>query len=201
VAAILYLVPINYLTNAWVNRSDFFVAYWGWLEVGSCWWPAPPLIQDGRYGSHLRFGFHQLSDEPLSWVCRIESILRVCVCVCVLGQVVSIFNITILGWGVMLALRSYFFSRCPTFGHNTSNEHPLRCNCKRKKRVPVWVLWLAIGILWFTATLSIKSCQVEKTSEHIWTKFDSWLRDRPQGVRVSKHVTSLPRIEKMRRWN
>jgi hypothetical protein len=29
VAAILYLVPINYLTNAWVNRSDFFVAYWG----------------------------------------------------------------------------------------------------------------------------------------------------------------------------
>jgi hypothetical protein len=28
-AAILDLVPINYLTNAWVNWSDFFVAYWG----------------------------------------------------------------------------------------------------------------------------------------------------------------------------
>jgi hypothetical protein len=26
-AAILVLVPSNYLTNAWVNWSDFFVAY------------------------------------------------------------------------------------------------------------------------------------------------------------------------------
>jgi hypothetical protein len=40
-----------------------------------------PLIQDGHHSSHLGFGFRQLSDEHLRWACRIESILRVCVCV------------------------------------------------------------------------------------------------------------------------
>jgi hypothetical protein len=43
----------------------FFFAYWGWLEEGSFRWPVPPLIQNGRYCSHLGFGFRQLSDERL----------------------------------------------------------------------------------------------------------------------------------------
>jgi hypothetical protein len=42
-----HLVSVNYRTNAWVDWSDFSVAYWGWLEEGSFRWSAPPLIQDG----------------------------------------------------------------------------------------------------------------------------------------------------------
>jgi hypothetical protein len=34
-AAILDFISVNYLTNAWVNWSDLFVAYWGRLEEGS----------------------------------------------------------------------------------------------------------------------------------------------------------------------
>jgi hypothetical protein len=44
-AAILDLFSVDYLTNAWVDWSDFFVAYWGRLEEGSSRRPAPPLIQ------------------------------------------------------------------------------------------------------------------------------------------------------------
>jgi hypothetical protein len=56
-AAILDLVPVNYVTNACVDWSDFFVAHWGRLEEGSFRLSAPLLIQDGRYGHNLRFGF------------------------------------------------------------------------------------------------------------------------------------------------
>jgi hypothetical protein len=45
---------------------DFYVAHWGWLEEGSFRWSAPPLIQDGRYGHHLGFGFLQLQDKCCS---------------------------------------------------------------------------------------------------------------------------------------
>jgi hypothetical protein len=115
----LDLVPINYLTNPWVNWSNLFVAYWGWLEVGCCPWPVPLLIQDGHYGSHLWFGFRQLSDERLSRACRIESIL----CVCWGGgglsrgrflSEVGVFRFSISpSWvrGFVLALWSYFY-RC-----------------------------------------------------------------------------------------
>jgi hypothetical protein len=79
-------------TNAWVNWSDFSVAYWGWLEEGSFWWSAPPLIQDGHQffggslggdlrkvpliqhghnSSHLGFGFRRLSDECLRRLVRV----------------------------------------------------------------------------------------------------------------------------------
>jgi hypothetical protein len=34
-AANLDLVSVDYMTNTWVNCSDFFVAYWGSLEKGS----------------------------------------------------------------------------------------------------------------------------------------------------------------------
>jgi hypothetical protein len=125
-ATILKSVSVYYLTNAW---SDFFLAYWGWLEEGSFQWPAPLLfqggcilhlvsldylmnplgrlvqffcgfiggwleecsfqcqwgwvedgsfrcpvpllIQDGRCGSHLGFGSHQLFDERLGLLVNI----------------------------------------------------------------------------------------------------------------------------------
>jgi hypothetical protein len=60
-----HLVSVNYRTNAWVDWSDFSVAYWGWLEEGSFRWSAPPLNQDGRYGRHLGFGFRRLQDKRL----------------------------------------------------------------------------------------------------------------------------------------
>jgi hypothetical protein len=60
-----HLVSINYRTNAWVDWSDFSVAYWGWLEEGYFRWSALPLIQDGRYGRHLWFGFLRLDDKRL----------------------------------------------------------------------------------------------------------------------------------------
>jgi hypothetical protein len=66
-AAILDLVSVDYLTNASVDWSDLFVAYWAWLEVGSCRWLALLLTQDG---SHLGFGSRRLSDERLSWLVR-----------------------------------------------------------------------------------------------------------------------------------
>jgi hypothetical protein len=66
----LDLVSVDYLTNASVDWSDFFVAYWGWVKEGSFRWPVPPLTQDGRCGSHHGFGSHQLSDECLSWLVR-----------------------------------------------------------------------------------------------------------------------------------
>jgi hypothetical protein len=34
-ATILKLVSVDYLTNAWVEWSDFFLAYWMLLEEGS----------------------------------------------------------------------------------------------------------------------------------------------------------------------
>jgi hypothetical protein len=34
-AAIFDLVSVDFLTNAWVDWSDFLVAHWGWLEEGS----------------------------------------------------------------------------------------------------------------------------------------------------------------------
>jgi hypothetical protein len=34
-AASLDLFSFDFLTYAWVDWSDFFVAYWGWLEEGS----------------------------------------------------------------------------------------------------------------------------------------------------------------------
>jgi hypothetical protein len=65
-----HLVSVNYRTNAWVDWSDFSVAYWGWLEEGSFRWSAPPLIQDGRYGCHLGFGFRRLQDKRLGRLIR-----------------------------------------------------------------------------------------------------------------------------------
>jgi hypothetical protein len=42
----------------------------GWLEEGSFRWSPPPLIQDGRYGRHLRFGFRRLQDKRLGRLIR-----------------------------------------------------------------------------------------------------------------------------------
>jgi hypothetical protein len=61
----LEIVSVDYLTNTWVDWSDFFLAYWGRLEEGAFQWPVPLLIHDGRYGSHLGLGFCRLFDEPL----------------------------------------------------------------------------------------------------------------------------------------
>jgi hypothetical protein len=58
-AAILDFVSVKYLANAWIDWSNLFVAYLGWLEEGSFLWSAPLLIQDGRYGTHLGFGFRR----------------------------------------------------------------------------------------------------------------------------------------------
>jgi hypothetical protein len=62
-----HLVSVNYRTNAWVDWSDFSVAYWGWLEEGSFRWSAPSLIQDGH---HLGFGFCRLEDKYLGRLIR-----------------------------------------------------------------------------------------------------------------------------------
>jgi hypothetical protein len=43
----------------------FFCGSLGWLEEGSFRWSAPPLIQDGRYGCQLGFGFRRLDDKRL----------------------------------------------------------------------------------------------------------------------------------------
>jgi hypothetical protein len=59
------LVSVDYRTNAWVNWSNFSVAHWGWLEEGFFRWSALLLIQDGRYGRHLGFGFRRLDDKRL----------------------------------------------------------------------------------------------------------------------------------------
>jgi hypothetical protein len=58
------------IINVWVDWCDFSVAYWRWLEEGSFRCPAPPLIQHGRYSSHLGFGYHWLSDERLRRLVR-----------------------------------------------------------------------------------------------------------------------------------
>jgi hypothetical protein len=61
----LDLVSIDFLTKTWVDWSYFLVAHCGnWRKV-PFQWPAPPLIQHGRYGSHLGFGFRRLSHERL----------------------------------------------------------------------------------------------------------------------------------------
>jgi hypothetical protein len=65
-----HLISVNYRTNAWVDWSDFSVANWWWLEEGSFWWSAPPLIQAGHYGCHLGFGFRQLQDKCLGRLIR-----------------------------------------------------------------------------------------------------------------------------------
>jgi WD40 repeat protein len=56
-----HLVSVNYRTNAWVDWSDFSVAFWGWLEEGSFRWSAPPLIQDGRVG--FDWSFHLILEK------------------------------------------------------------------------------------------------------------------------------------------
>jgi hypothetical protein len=43
-ATILDLVSVAFLTNTWVDWSDFLVAHWGWLEESSFRWSGPPLI-------------------------------------------------------------------------------------------------------------------------------------------------------------
>jgi hypothetical protein len=55
----------DFLTNAWVDWSNFLVAHWAWLEEGSFRWSPPPLIQDGRYALHLGFGLHWFSAQRL----------------------------------------------------------------------------------------------------------------------------------------
>jgi hypothetical protein len=65
-APILDLVSVDYLTNGWVDWSDFFVAYWDSLEEGSLRWQVPPLIQYDRHGTHLGFHFRPLFHERLS---------------------------------------------------------------------------------------------------------------------------------------
>jgi hypothetical protein len=57
-----HLVSVNYRTDAYVDWSNFSVAYWGWLEEGSFRWSAPLLIQDGR---RLGFRISQLEDKRL----------------------------------------------------------------------------------------------------------------------------------------
>jgi hypothetical protein len=69
-AAILDLASVDYRTNAWVDWSDFSAAYWGWQQEGYFRWSAPPLIQDGRYGRQLEFGFRRFSDQRLRWLLR-----------------------------------------------------------------------------------------------------------------------------------
>jgi hypothetical protein len=69
-AAILDFVSVDYLTNAWVDCSDFFVAYWGvtggrFLSMTSAaahsrWPPWQPSW----------FGFHRFSDERPSRLVR-----------------------------------------------------------------------------------------------------------------------------------
>jgi hypothetical protein len=68
-----HLVSINYRTNAWVDWSDFSVAYWGWLEEGSFRWSPPPLIQDGRLARHLGFGLLWFSNQRLGRLVRFFS--------------------------------------------------------------------------------------------------------------------------------
>jgi hypothetical protein len=64
--AILDLVSIDLMTNAWVVWSDFMVALWGWLEEGSFRWPSPPLNQHGLSGSSFRW----FSDQILGRLVR-----------------------------------------------------------------------------------------------------------------------------------
>jgi hypothetical protein len=48
---ILDLVSVDYLTNAWVNWSDFLVAHWGdWRKV--------PFDDQLRHSSKMAAGFH-----------------------------------------------------------------------------------------------------------------------------------------------
>jgi hypothetical protein len=57
---------IGFLTShAWVDWSDFSVAYWGWLEEGSFRWS-----KHGRYDCQLGFGFRRLSDKCLGHLVR-----------------------------------------------------------------------------------------------------------------------------------
>jgi hypothetical protein len=86
-------------------------ACWGWVGEGSFRKSACFNFQYGCHGYHLEIGFR--------WFCR-EWLLRlnqfwVCMLRVSRGKVpfgnrrISIFNMaTILGWGVMLALRCYF---------------------------------------------------------------------------------------------
>jgi hypothetical protein len=53
------------------NTTNFSVAHCGWVEEDSFRWSAPPLIQDGRYGRHLGFGFRRLEDKRLGQLIRI----------------------------------------------------------------------------------------------------------------------------------
>jgi hypothetical protein len=67
-AAHHWFPPINWRTPG--STGPILLAYWEWLEEGSCRWPPPPLIQDGHHGNHLGFGFRRLSEELTSWLVR-----------------------------------------------------------------------------------------------------------------------------------
>jgi hypothetical protein len=64
-AAKLDLVSVDYLTNAWVIWSSFFVVYWGSLEKGS--WRTPEstgLIFLGVTGGRFRCSFKMAARQP-----------------------------------------------------------------------------------------------------------------------------------------
>jgi hypothetical protein len=69
-AMILDLVSVDYRTNACVDWSKFSVAYLRWGEEGSFRWSALPLVQNGRYGHDLGFGFRRLEDKRLGRLIR-----------------------------------------------------------------------------------------------------------------------------------
>jgi hypothetical protein len=65
-----FLSMISSAAQAWVDWSDFSVAYWGRLQEGSFRWSAQPLIQDGHYGRHLGFRFCRLEHKRLGRLIR-----------------------------------------------------------------------------------------------------------------------------------
>jgi hypothetical protein len=68
-AAILNFVSDDYLTNAWVDWSDYIVAYWGdWRNVPLDDQRRSSLIQDGRHGSHLYLvSIDSLTNARVNW--------------------------------------------------------------------------------------------------------------------------------------
>jgi hypothetical protein len=81
-----HLVSVNYRTNAWVDWSNFSVAYWGWLEEGSFRWSAHPRSWiwfpsisgqtpgsidpdfSAAYWGWLEEGSFRWSAHPRSWI-------------------------------------------------------------------------------------------------------------------------------------
>jgi hypothetical protein len=68
VAVNIWFPSIIGQTHGSIDPTDFYVAYCGWVEEGSFRWSAAPLIQDGRYGRHLGFGFRRIQDNRLGWL-------------------------------------------------------------------------------------------------------------------------------------